>query len=154
MERESGILFQGDGRALLAQDLNDDCRPDLIASFNSGKPMTLVNRSRPRCSSLPENIGRSRKPSRSRFALELALPQWPAKVLPIKLGKFVSFFPRTPSLSCSNRGQPDRERNDSFPLGSEINSFSQRILRHREDTGSHPLRVCHSPKFRYSRAFE
>ena len=45
MERESGILFQGDGRALLAQDLNDDCRPDLIASFNSGKPLALINRS-------------------------------------------------------------------------------------------------------------
>ena len=45
MERESGILFQGDGRALLAQDLNDDCRPDLIASFNSGKPLALINQS-------------------------------------------------------------------------------------------------------------
>ena len=45
MERESGILFQGDGRALLAQDLNDDCRPDLIAAFNSGKPMALINQS-------------------------------------------------------------------------------------------------------------
>ena len=61
MERESGILFQGDGRALLAQDLNDDCRPDLIASFNSGKPLALINQSGRGCSPLPENIGRSRK---------------------------------------------------------------------------------------------
>jgi enediyne biosynthesis protein E4 len=46
MEHESGILFQGDGRALLAQDLNGDFRPDLIASFNSGKPKALINQSR------------------------------------------------------------------------------------------------------------
>lgn len=46
MERESGILFQGDGRALLAQDLNGDFRPDLIATFNSGKPKALLNQSR------------------------------------------------------------------------------------------------------------
>ena len=45
MERESGILFQGDGRALLAQDLNGDSRPDLLASFNSGKPKALINQS-------------------------------------------------------------------------------------------------------------
>ncbi len=45
MEHESGILFQGDGRALLAQDLNGDSRPDLLASFNSGKPKALINQS-------------------------------------------------------------------------------------------------------------
>ena len=45
MECESGILFKGDGRALLAQDLNGDSRPDLLASFNSGKPKALINQS-------------------------------------------------------------------------------------------------------------
>ena len=45
MERESGILLQDDGRALLVDDLNDDHRPDLLASGNLARPKAFVNRS-------------------------------------------------------------------------------------------------------------
>ena len=45
LERESGILLQGDSRALLVEDLNGDHRPDLLASVNLGRPQAFLNRS-------------------------------------------------------------------------------------------------------------
>ena len=86
---------------MLAQDLNDDCRPDLIASFNSGKTLALINR-RAEVFLLPENIGRSRNLAEPVRA-ELALPQWPAEVPSIKLGKFVSSSPNPKSFLLKPR---------------------------------------------------
>ena len=45
LERESGILLQGDSRALLVEDLDRDHRPDLLVSVNLGRPKAFVNRS-------------------------------------------------------------------------------------------------------------
>jgi len=46
MERESGILLPGDGRALVVEDINGDHRPDLLASANLGPLSVFINKSK------------------------------------------------------------------------------------------------------------
>ena len=121
MERKSGILLQGDGRALLVDDLNGDHRPDLLASGNLARPKAFVNRSgrgvplRLQLSGSPGNL----RATGSRILLRYRDGR--KKACQLSLGSSYLSAPEPQLFFVQIPGNPVEEVIIRSPLGKESN---------------------------------
>ena len=118
-ERESGILLQGDSRAMLADDLNGDHRPDLLASVNLGKPKAFLNRSG---RGVPIRLQLSGSPGNLRATgsrLLLRYRDGRKKACQLALGSSYLSAPEPQLFFVQPKGNPIEEVIVRSPLGKE-----------------------------------